>query len=54
MRSVSTVVIGENFIDGVSGDAGEYRVGALVIGEADQPEGQCPAAPSGPGRVIDR
>ncbi len=29
-------------------------VGALVVGEGDQPDGQCPAATSRPRRVIDR
>ena len=52
--SCAVFVSGEGFIDRVSGDAGEYRVGALVVGERDQPEGQRPAATSRPGRVIDR
>ena len=34
--------------------SGEYGVGALVIGQGDQPDGQCPAATSSPRRVIDR
>lgn len=47
-------MISEDFIDCASRDAGEDGVGALEIGEGDQPDGQCPAATSRPRRVIDR
>jgi len=33
--SCSVLVISEDFIDGVSSDAGEDGVGALVIGQGD-------------------
>jgi len=32
-------MISEGFIDCASRDAGEYGVGALVVGEGDQPDG---------------
>jgi hypothetical protein len=52
--SRGVLVIGEDFSDCASSDAGEDGVGALVVGEGDQPDGQCPAATSRPRRVIDR
>ena len=52
--SCGVLVISEDFIDCASSDASEDGVGALVVGESDQPDGQCPAATSRPRRVIDR
>src|SRR5260370_39461992 len=52
--SWGVLVIGEDFIDGASSNVGEDGVGALVVGEGDPPDGQCPAATSRPRRVIDR
>ena len=52
--SWGVLVIGEDFSDCASSDAGEDGVGALVVEEGDQPDGQCPAATSRPRRVIDR
>src|SRR6266699_1337523 len=52
--SCGVLLISEGFIDGASSDAGEDGVGALVVGEGDQPDGQRPAATSRPRRVIDR
>ena len=52
--SCGVLMISEGFINGMSGYSGEYGVGALVVGEGDQPDGQGPAATSRPRRVIDR
>lgn len=45
--------ISEGFIDCASRDAGEDGVGALVVRQGDQPDGQCLAATARPRRVID-
>lgn len=47
-------MIDENFGDHSVGGGCEHRVGALVVGEGDQPNRQGPAAPSRPGRIINR
>jgi len=52
--SCCVLLIREGFSDGASSDGGYDGVGALVVGEGDQPDGECPAATSRPGRVIDR
>ncbi len=54
IASCGRLVIGEDFIDGASSNVGEDGVGALVVGQGDQPDGQGPAATSRPRRVIDR
>ena len=46
------LVIGEDFINCSSSYAGEDGVGALVVGQGNQPDGQRPAATSRPRRVI--
>jgi hypothetical protein len=52
--SCGLLLISEGFSDCASSDADEDGVGAQVVGEGDQPDGQCPAATSRPRRVIDR
>src|SRR6266487_2508447 len=52
--SWGVLVIGEDFIYGASSDVGEDGIGALIVGQGDQPDGQGPAATARPGRIIDR
>lgn len=47
-------LISEGFVDCVSADAGEYGVGALVVGKGTQAKPQRPAAPSRPSGVVNR
>jgi len=50
--SWGVLVIGEDFGDHMAGGGCEHRVGVQVVGEGDEPDGECPAPTSRPRRVI--
>ena len=46
-------MVGQDFGDRALGAGHDHRILVLVVRETDQTDGECPASPSRPSRIID-